>query len=459
MVDPSGPRDRARSRPRSRSVICLLLAVVSIVVAMPLDGVSFARRRPRRISGSRHIGPGVRFIWERDRRGPWRIKIISVDLDARPQMKIAIAHDKLNGRRETTSSMARRYHAIAAINGDFGWTRPVHAIATRGELLQWARGWWTPYNFAVGNEDARAVFGDFDYDAWTRSGRAPRRPLHSVNAGRPERRQHSLFSPEGSTLEKPPGRTCSARLRPLDRPRFVAGGAAMVTGHSVERVLCRRSPLWRRGGSVLSTERWGPGAEEISALDAGARVAVGWSTGRRGVAQSMGGFPLLVRRGRIARRYMDGRRPFFGRHPRTGVGYDADRNRLLLATVDGRRPGYSVGMKLRAFARVFKRRGCEWALNLDGGGSTTSVVRGRVRNRPSDGSERPVSSAVLVVPRRRAVQAPEPSAPSAGPSQAAAGLDALASDAGSTGGLVAVVRDLGVPLLPQLRAAARHAAR
>jgi len=42
------------------------------------------------------------------------------------------------------------------------------------------------------------------------------------------------------------------------------------------------------------------------------------------------------------------------------------------------------------------------ALNLDGGGSTTMVVRGDVVNQPSDATgERPVGDALLIVPRRR----------------------------------------------------------
>ena len=40
------------------------------------------------------------------------------------------------------------------------------------------------------------------------------------------------------------------------------------------------------------------------------------------------------------------------------------------------------------------------ALNLDGGGSTTMVVRGEVVNQPSDATgERPVGDALLVLPR------------------------------------------------------------
>ena len=37
-------------------------------------------------------------------------------------------------------------------------------------------------------------------------------------------------------------------------------------------------------------------------------------------------------------------------------------------------------------------------MNLDGGGSTTLVVRGDVVNRPSDGHERRVAAAIAVIP-------------------------------------------------------------
>jgi exopolysaccharide biosynthesis protein len=37
------------------------------------------------------------------------------------------------------------------------------------------------------------------------------------------------------------------------------------------------------------------------------------------------------------------------------------------------------------------------AMNLDGGGSATMVVGGRIVNEPSDGRERPIGSALLVL--------------------------------------------------------------
>lgn len=131
---------------------------------------------------------------------------------------------------------------------------------------------------------------------------------------------------------------------------------------------------------------------------------VGWSVGWMGVLDLQGGNPLLVKDGRVvAPRHC--RPTFCGRHPRSGVGamrgcVDALASTpctVLYVVVDGRQPGWSSGMTLVAFARLFRRLGAARALNFDGGASSTMVVRGRVVNRPSEGSIRAVESAMLVV--------------------------------------------------------------
>jgi hypothetical protein len=118
------------------------------------------------------------------------------------------------------------------------------------------------------------------------------------------------------------------------------------------------------------------------------------------------GGPRLVDRGRVAvRTKAEGfERPgLYGRfvaarNPRTLAGVKSD-GTLLLVTVDGRRPGYSAGMSLTEAARLMQSLGAREAMNLDGGGSTTMVVGGRVVNRPSDrGGERPVGDGVFVGP-------------------------------------------------------------
>lgn len=89
------------------------------------------------------------------------------------------------------------------------------------------------------------------------------------------------------------------------------------------------------------------------------------------------------------------------RHPRTLIGTDAD-EAIWLVTVDGRKPFVSHGMSFTELQRLAKRLGLKNALNLDGGGSTTMWVAGRVVNSPSDPEgPRKVSEAILVVPRPR----------------------------------------------------------
>jgi hypothetical protein len=88
------------------------------------------------------------------------------------------------------------------------------------------------------------------------------------------------------------------------------------------------------------------------------------------------------------------------RNPRTMAGLTR-RGALLLVTVDGRAPGYSIGMSFAEQARVMRALGARVALNLDGGGSTAMAVRARLVGRPSDTTgELPVGDVVAVLNRR-----------------------------------------------------------
>ncbi len=118
--------------------------------------------------------------------------------------------------------------------------------------------------------------------------------------------------------------------------------------------------------------------------------------------EAVGGQPVLVRAGAVTADVDTvGSATFRGPNPRTAVGITADGG-LLLVTIDGRQPGHSDGATLRETAELMRALGAVTALNLDGGGSTTMVVRdstGRlgVVNRPSDAEgERPVANALAV---------------------------------------------------------------
>lgn len=136
----------------------------------------------------------------------------------------------------------------------------------------------------------------------------------------------------------------------------------------------------------------------------------------RGVQYVVGGYDMLVDRGTVLESaHVDdvddrngGRIP----RPRTTLGVKSD-GTFYLCVADGNRTGYAVGMTVVEQAQLAKSMGAYCALELDGGGSSTFVLRqsdGTLKtvNRPTDaGGDRSVSNAVLIVRKEQASQ-PEP---------------------------------------------------
>lgn len=84
------------------------------------------------------------------------------------------------------------------------------------------------------------------------------------------------------------------------------------------------------------------------------------------------------------------------RHPRSAACVDATGQYLWLIVVDGRRSD-ALGMTCGEVRDLAQDLGCWDAVMLDGGGSSTMVIDGLVRNEPSDGSPRTVANHLGVV--------------------------------------------------------------
>ncbi len=89
------------------------------------------------------------------------------------------------------------------------------------------------------------------------------------------------------------------------------------------------------------------------------------------------------------------------RHPRTMLGYKED-GTVVLVTVDGRQSSNGMyGMTYMEMAVTMKYYGCYEAVNMDGGGSTTMIIKEgndfRVLNSPSEKSLRKIANAIFVV--------------------------------------------------------------
>ncbi len=91
---------------------------------------------------------------------------------------------------------------------------------------------------------------------------------------------------------------------------------------------------------------------------------------------------------------------FKGRNPRTVVGVDKDKTKAFIMCIDGR--GRSIGMTHDETGVLLLEYGVYDAMHLDGGGSTTIVVKRdgqsetSVQNVPSDGGQRSVANALAI---------------------------------------------------------------
>lgn len=113
--------------------------------------------------------------------------------------------------------------------------------------------------------------------------------------------------------------------------------------------------------------------------------------------------PMLINKGKmVAQR--DDRTFVTHRHNRTALGIRPD-GTTLLVVADGRFKEHAEGLSLPELERIMLWLGCNDAINLDGGGSSTMYIRDAegVVNYPSDNrrhdheGQRPVSNAILVL--------------------------------------------------------------
>ena len=361
------------------------------------------------------VAPGV--LWTQVVREPGPVRINVLELDP------ALLHGVLsNGRiagRERVSSMARRVGAVAAVNGTyFGPSGdPVGVLAIDGTLL----------SEPVDGRSALVLGPDG----------AAVRPIRfsgSVTINGVERlidgveRTRGLVPACGGRGGDVPTIRPNAVLTCTDaselvllspnygaRPPGAGGVEAVLRDGTVAAVRAPGSGPVPRDGLLLT----GSGDAARFLRDAAlprsrAEIRLRLTSAGRPLelAQQrlvVSAGPRLLRGGRVAvTAKAEGFAPpqapaFYGtfvaaRQPRTLAGVRAD-GKVLLVTVDGRRPGWSTGMTLPEAARLMRSLGARDALNLDGGGSTTMTVRGEVVNRPSDpGGERRVSNGVYALP-------------------------------------------------------------
>lgn len=116
----------------------------------------------------------------------------------------------------------------------------------------------------------------------------------------------------------------------------------------------------------------------------------------------VGGGPVLIRDGVIVNTYdneMFKETTDVGatvNNPRTAIGSTAD-GRIILFVCEGRNQTPATpGFTLEETAKILFDLGCVEAINLDGGGSSCMLVNGKETIKPSDGTQRAITSAIVL---------------------------------------------------------------
>ncbi|MDR7482662.1 MAG: phosphodiester glycosidase family protein [Armatimonadota bacterium] len=278
---------------------------------------------------------------------------------------------------EPTSLAATRLAAVAAINGSYYSHAglPLGLIVINGRILS------APLErravFAV-DRAGRPWIGETAFSGRVVTDTGLAVPISAIN--RPPRWNGlALYTPEFGPLTPP-----QALLAIVREDRVVS---------------------FTRGRPVIPPDGYALAAAEsqqamLQDIRIGQPLLLHLGLSPDGIKHALQGGPRLVRDGRVDIPYAWERfSPAFFRvrTARSAVAITRA-GKVLFVTVD--RPGHgSAGMDLAGLAALLVRLGARDAMNLDGGGSATLVVGGRVVSALPHGGERTVSSVLVALPR------------------------------------------------------------
>jgi hypothetical protein len=377
---------------------------LAVALAAVLAVVHAAPARIPALGQPETVAPGIELYRLADQTllsppGVVAVQLLRLD-PGRVDLRLVLAQDTVLGL-ETVPDMALRSGAVAAINAGFFLPtgEPAGLLKIDGELV---------------------------------SEIAPHRGAVALVPGRFAHKPRLIFDQVSASVEIEVGSGKGRRSVPVDAVDTVRAPGALVlftprfwiqtmtpcdggTEFVFERhplVLAERrdascASAIPRDGMVLAA---GPGlpADRLAGIKVGERARTravyrtlnGTKPADWDAAPSIvGGVGLLAVGGRLVKDWgPEKARDGFTteRHPRTVIGTSTD-GRIWLITVDGRNKALSLGMNFAELQALITRVGLIEALNLDGGGSTTMVVKGGVVNHPSDAAgPRRVSDAIIV---------------------------------------------------------------
>ncbi len=347
------------------------------------------------------VGPGVTWRQETVAEGPLSFNVMRVQLDdPRITIEAESAKDKLFVGEKVHQSAEReaqpgQTEIIGAVNGDFYSLKnffPIGLLVADGMIYDMPSKYRSAF---VLTKDETPYIGPVSLDVSLKVGKKLLK-IDRINSGTKSGNSVVLFTPPyGAEVEPAKGKRFVFTMKGTE---FLPNQPVSVKVFEVDSA--SSTPL-TADTMVLHIPPGQIKKLAASNLDSKEGILSALLPEVSGVIASVcGGGPAIVAEGKINVRYMEEKmeKAHLNKHPRTAVGFTKDKKTVYLVTVDGRQPRLSVGLTLDELAEYMKNLGCWAALNLDGGGSTSMVVNGKVVNSPSDLlGPRTVANSLLVV--------------------------------------------------------------
>lgn len=337
----------------------------------------------------RRVAPGVMYYHYVGRVNgkPVHIYVAEIDL-SRGDLRVqpVLAWDRME-RLETVSSIAKRHSPLVAVNGsyfnrDSRDTFPIGFVMMDGRVVYFSH-------------QHRSAFG------LTRDNK----PLF----GYPRTRgsifvedQNKYFLIYGMNRERKKNEPIVYTFEYGPRTGTKIAQREIVVRNNVVSDIGEKDMPIPRDGFVISLH--GDSMEYAKLFKKGSKarlyfvIEAEWLR----VNNALTGGPLLLQNGNSVIEFTKSEKFRHGineRNPLTAVASKPD-GKILFVVVDGRRPGFSVGLSQVELTWFLKSIGADNAIAMDGGGSSIMVIDGEVVNKPSDGSPRSVSNALCVFKKK-----------------------------------------------------------
>lgn len=356
------------------------------------------------LNSTRRMSPGVKYLEYSTSSPARKIFVLEVSLtEPTIDLEVAKSGNKINANPESVSTMFNNndtfvYHDVSGgVNADFftinsTYKNPINVLVNKGEIM-WnyasSRSVFgitanrTPFITNI-NENYKLTVGSNDYT------------INRINRDRGANELVLYNRFIGSTTQTSTGSGVEVKIVPVDgKDAWKANGAVQCKVLAKETNVGNMS--FANGEAVLSAT--GTKTSSISSLNVNDIITLNLnvSSSPSDIKELTGGRAKLVNNGTdysVQGAINEGDSNGASREPRTAVGYTQDNKKVYLVVVDGRTTT-SAGMTFSEMADFLIYLGCYQGLNLDGGGSSTLVGNGVLKNAPSGGTERLVASALL----------------------------------------------------------------